>query len=261
MLRRLGQALNRSNAGGACRRRGTNQWPTTACVKPERSDCHSLANVSCALAKCGQSGVGNVGHGRHDGLRPCNALCPSLRKPCSERPLNLAVAGEQQILLKLRSQVPWSNIASTCWPKRWKCLQTQSFQTVNLRQWASKPGSGDLFGARSDVQQEERPKIRSSPSSPHLAATRSPHRPLQVRMALHQLACPMSGSCRQKARIYHHPQPWRRCGAVRDLPALVAFAIAGELSRNSEYLPTPRTSPNRYPLRPAARQLLVLCSR
>ena len=31
----------------------------------------------------------------HDGLRPCNALCPALRKPCSERPLNLAVAQGQ----------------------------------------------------------------------------------------------------------------------------------------------------------------------
>ena len=32
----------------------------------------------------------------HDGLRPCNALCPALRKPCSERPLNLAVARDNR---------------------------------------------------------------------------------------------------------------------------------------------------------------------
>ena len=32
----------------------------------------------------------------HDGLRPCNALCSALRKPCSKRPCNLAIARDNR---------------------------------------------------------------------------------------------------------------------------------------------------------------------
>ena len=56
----------------------------------------------------------------------------------------------------------------------------------------------------------------------HLAATRGPHPPLQVRKTLHQ----MNGHGAKWRRIYDHAQSWRRCGIIRDLPAFVAFASA-----------------------------------
>ena len=95
--------------------------------------------------------------------------------------------------------------SSTCWPKRWKCLQTQRFQTVACLA---------RYPQRGGVQHEMK-----APSSLF---------DVEFSFARHCISwlCPCTDRGAKLRRIYDHAQTWRRCGTIRDLPAFVAFASA-----------------------------------
>ena len=69
---------------------------TAAIMTVLQVSCRQREQVSNVNILCWQRRPQSPSVQCHDGLRPCNALCSALRKPCSKRPHNLAVARDNR---------------------------------------------------------------------------------------------------------------------------------------------------------------------
>ena len=231
---------------------------TAAIMAVPQVSCRQREQVSNVNILCWQRRPQSPSVQCHDGLRPCNALCSALRKPCSKRPRNLAVARDNRwrsrrfsavaeshtvdhsANLPVRQKLGCSSAAaplildSLVTSTPWIPVPLQSSAIVKhcidlLTHALEVPADAEI--PDSDLSGETCSARRCRNTSPtfavrrrifHLAATRGPHPPLQARKTLHQ----MKGRGAKWCRIYDHAQSWRRYGIIRYLSAFVAFASA-----------------------------------